>query len=240
MQINQINNYPSSKTSFKGYDARQLKGFLVHENFRGIGRDMLEIGKKEGFKVYSFFSKNGSQFCREGVPNINWMGLEWIQDIFTFRNKSLLTNATIREAKAIKEFFGLESINNGKGMTYDMGRKYIAGGNFYIVKNGEQEEALVGANDINNYLEGSNGPTIDEIKQMLNVEKVISVPQIDYHIDLFIRPLDKKRVLLADDEMGLNVLREIKEKIIEKIANLSEKLKDYVIFSHNLLTFYHK
>jgi hypothetical protein len=39
------------------------------------------------------------------------------------------------------------------------------------------------------------------------------LPQMDYHLDLFIRPLDKKRILVADDRKTLNVLKEGVQKL---------------------------
>ena len=41
------------QNSFKGYDARPLKGFIMNSNNGGIASEMLNIGKKEGFKIFS-------------------------------------------------------------------------------------------------------------------------------------------------------------------------------------------
>jgi hypothetical protein len=41
---------------------------------------------------------------------------------------------------------------------------------------------------------------------MYGVDKVTVLPQMDFHLDLFIRPLDNKRILLADDSMTSNIL----------------------------------
>ena len=43
----------TSDTNFKGYDARALKGFLMSSNCQNIALEMSNIGKKEGFKIYS-------------------------------------------------------------------------------------------------------------------------------------------------------------------------------------------
>ena len=38
--------------SFKGYDARPLKGFIMMTNYGGIANEMANIGTKESFDVF--------------------------------------------------------------------------------------------------------------------------------------------------------------------------------------------
>lgn len=217
MQINPNYNY-----TFKGYDARPLKGFLMAENLRGIGNEMAEIGKKEGFKIFSLFGRCNHKICKEGPSDFNWMGYDpWTQDYWTITRNSILTNASRQETEAIKNFFGLSSINNGNGTTFLTEQKHIPGGNCYIVKSGDSEEILIGeynANPIH-----SANYSAEEIKYMYGVDKVISIPQIDYHIDLFLRPLDNKRILLNDDKMGLEILKTMKDKLTKHISTIPEE-----------------
>lgn len=218
MQINSTNNF-----SFKGYDARPLKGFLMSENLRGIQDEMAAIGKKEGFKVFSILNKGGKSICKEGPSAFSWMMMNdpWAQDYWTFRKDSLLTNSSTSESEAIKSFFALSTINNGKNIIHESAKKHIAGGNLYIVKNGDKEDIFVGMDEINfDNTYNPNKLTIQEIKEIYDAERVIPIPQMDYHIDLFIRPLDNKRVLLADDEMSLKILEEMKNKISEHIKTI--------------------
>jgi hypothetical protein len=58
---------------------------------------------------------------------------------------------------------------------------------------------------------------------MYSTDKVIVLPQMDFHLDLFIRPLDNKRVLLADDDMTLEILKTNMQKIKDYAANLDEE-----------------
>jgi len=51
MQINQQQNNLSN-ISFKGYDARKLRGFLMATNYSNIANEMSKIGRKEGFDVF--------------------------------------------------------------------------------------------------------------------------------------------------------------------------------------------
>lgn len=214
MQINPTYNY-----SFKGYDARPLKGFLMAENLRGIQDEMAAIGKKEGFKIYSLIGRYNRRTCQEGTTEFSWMGYEpWTQDYWTITKNSLLSNAPQQETESIKNFFGLNSINNGKGLTFLTEQKHIPGGNCYIVKSGNTEEILIGEYNANP--EHSANYSAEEIKSMYGVDKVISIPQIDYHIDLFLRPLDNKRILLNDDKMSIEILKTMKDKLIKHISTI--------------------
>ena len=97
-----------------------------------------------------------------------------------------------------------------------MQRKYhIPGGNIFIVKGNNGNEIIVGKTELENF-------SIDDIKAYYDVQKIIVLPQMDYHLDLFIRPLDKKRILLADDDLTIKTL----EKGIDKINNYISSLKD--------------
>ena len=55
---------------------------------------------------------------------------------------------------------------------------------------------------------------------MYSCDKMTILPQMDYHLDLFIRPLDKKRVLVADDRKTLDVLKDGFQKLHNFILTL--------------------
>ena len=79
---------------------------------------------------------------------------------------------------------------------------HIAGGNLFIAKNKKGKEfIIVGENDTRKYLP-------EEIRLMYGIDNVIVLPQMDYHLDLFIRPLNNGKVLVADDKMSMKVLTE--------------------------------
>ena len=49
------------RPSFKGYDARPLKGFLLTSNYKGIAQELRQIGEKHGFDVFMLRSGNISK-----------------------------------------------------------------------------------------------------------------------------------------------------------------------------------
>ena len=121
--------------------------------------------------------------------------IKWAQDIATVTpNKNVLTNST---------WYAL-----GEGIAQKHGSKpvyssyhHISGGNLFYVKNGLEENLLLGMDEKNRH----KGQTA-RMKKLFGVDKIMYVPQMDYHLDLFIRPLDKKRILVANDDMTIKML----------------------------------
>lgn len=187
MNVQSINN-----TSFKGYDARPLKGFFMGAESQGVLNEMQNIGKKEGFKIYTKLRNVPHQICGEYMRGYG--GFEtmetWAQDLWTFCKRKLLTSSS-NNAQKIANYFGASQTHVGN---------HLAGGNFFIVNNNGEDELIVGKDALEKF-------TLDDLKKIYEVNKVHILPQMDFHIDLFIRPLDKKRVLVADDNLSLQILK---------------------------------
>ena len=272
-----INNYPNTpKTSFKGYDARKLSGFIMNSNYAGIASDMKKIGDIEGFKVYLFAGINDfpklktDDFKIENTP----AGC-WAQDMWGIVKNTLVTCEDTKKSEILKNTFNLISnpiqekvrdrinlnqikdylktmldlpyicvdgkskveltdgvfldsklydaeIKINKSIYRDLCKKtHIKGGNYFLTKdkNGE-DELLIGSNELKNF-------KLEELKEMFKTDKIHVIPQADYHLDLFIRPLKDKKVLVADDEMMLKALNKGYNTIRDLMDELSdnEKLK---------------
>lgn len=104
---------------------------------------------------------------------------------------------------------------------------HVKGGNYFLTKgeNGE-EELLIGQNELKKF-------TIPELKEMFMTDKIHIIPQADYHLDLFMRPLKDKKVLIADDNMMCKLLadgfKRIQEMIISKPRNERMQYKDVFV-----------
>ena len=83
------NNKSSSQISFKGYDARALKGFLVMSNYKNIANELTSICKKEGVDVF-FTTGSSPIFKNEILPNATKFEGNWAQDVYTFLKNELL------------------------------------------------------------------------------------------------------------------------------------------------------
>lgn len=87
---------------------------------------------------------------------------------------------------------------------------HIQGGNVFIVKNGDNDSVIVGKDELQNFSK-------KEIQTMFETKDLTILPQMDFHLDLFIRPLDNKRILLADDSKSLEVLQNGIDKILKYV-----------------------
>lgn len=244
--------------TFKGYDARPLKGFLMSSNCYGIADEMYKIGQKEGFRIYSPFGGLLENKCDEIVPPYTTNGSLWAQDYWTIVKNKLLTLKTTDPTGSILKFFGLKYDITEKctretpqfmklnqdifGLFADTAREnpedvkaafiakkdelnslyqkaHIPGGNLFIVKDGKEDVIIVGKNELAKY-------DTEDIQEMYDVKNVIILPQMDYHLDLFIRPLDDKRVLVADDKITLDILHKGLQKFKNYLNTLPQDEAD--------------
>ena len=230
--------------NFKGYDVRPLKGFVMSCNPHNIASEMNHIGQKEGFKVYSFVDK---QLKEEVPPKSKMQTFMWAQDLWTVANNKLHTFFNNQYSNELLNIFNLNTDNlqvnkrksswflkeiakNNGNATSALDKSHIPGGNFYVVKNHEKEdELLIGKDELAKY-------NLDEIKEIFNTKKVTVLPFMDYHIDLFVRPLENKVILLTDDNLSLKALRNGHKKISEFIKQLSDK-QEILKYSNSMKKF---
>ena len=229
MKCSQLNNL-----NFKGYDARHLNAVLVTDTGvgGGISRELKEIGQKSNFDVL-VLTKDGVTNISQtnNIPAVN-ASPPWIQDyvLFTPNNKILIDGMRLKFLEPLLKFF--------KRTVYPI-CDYLKGGNIFFVKSGNKTELLVGKDDMTRNFLLSQEKGREAIKDIFGIDKIISVPQMDFHLDLSIRPLDKKRVLIADDNMMLKILKQGAEKV-QKAAEkedddfskksyelLAKKISDY-------------
>ena len=219
------------------------------QNPHGIASEMMSIGKKENFKIF-FFSKDKTHFTANAdfhrSSDIN--SELWAQDIWTIAKGKLFSLDFNKQADFIREFFGLKKdltqivmrnqtdYKNAMSELYKISPLYkedpecfsklymdlynirhgthISGGNMYLVKIADDKEGLlVGRDELKKF-------TKDEIKTMYGASKLTSLPQMDYHADLFIRPLDNKQILLADDSLTIKCMQNMLDKLSEYKKNL--------------------
>lgn len=256
-----MNIQPISQNTFKGYDARPLKGFLMSSNYLGIADEMAKIGQKERFKIYSPFGGPNRNICKEMVPPnskrcVNlWAQDYWsiVKDKLFFLEKDTIANSImkffnlkpdftekiVRETPRFREinsdlwglFIEAAKINpDDPKLTFSrlrgereeiLKQAHISGGNLFIIDDGESEIGLVGEDELIKYDE-------DEITGMYGLDDVIVLPQMDFHVDLFIRPLNNKKILLADDMLSLEILENGLQKLHEYKLNSKDTKLDEI------------
>lgn len=218
-----MNIQNTSNLNFKGYDARRLKGFFMCANPGGIIDNMQYIGRKEGFDIYSKVYRNGEIICDKAIADaIPYKDrVIWSQDVWTFTKDKLLTSQSKVKSSPISTHFNLKKVDN---------QKHISGGNIFITNNNGIDELFIGEKELEKV-------TIPELKEKYNTEKIHILPQMDYHLDLFIRPLDNKKILVADDNLTLEVLEKGKYNFFEFMSR--KNLKNNPIAQTILFNFEH-
>ena len=240
-----------SQSNFKGYDARPLKGFLMSGNPGCTALEMRSIGRKEGFKIFTA----GKTVTEEIPPAYPRKNKIWAQDMWTILKNRLLTSEISDISAGIKEFFNLQENNplqapklnailkkikeapiiikcNEEEVDFAHStsssimanhrikeQTHIPGGNTYIVRGDTEDELIIGKDELDKY-------SIDEIKEIFNVNKVTILPQMDYHIDLFIRPLDNKKILVTDDNLTIEILKDGLKKLEDYRKTLSYQKRE--------------
>lgn len=104
---------------------------------------------------------------------------------------------------------------------------HVKGGNYFITKGSDgKDEVLIGQDELKKF-------DLEQLKEMFQTEKIHVIPQADYHLDLFMRPLKDKKVLIADDNLMSQILddgfNKIKKFILSKPQNEREQYRDVFV-----------
>lgn len=86
------------------------------------------------------------------------------------------------------------------------------GGNLFVTNNNGKNSLLIGKDSMSLF-------NFFHLKKSFGVEKINSIPQGDFHNDLFIRPLKDNHVLVCDDDLTMNHIK-------RGIANLTELMEN--------------
>lgn len=185
--------------SFKGYDARPLKSLLMRDSCLldtlPVAKELEKIGKKHGFGIlfegYDVLEKLPSDKFNSR------MVLPWMQDYIHILKDKIITVGGFNRPQVAEKFLN-------KPVENVVCEKFVKGGNVYIVKKDGTEKIIVGEDDC--------------IKAMglFKHFDICQIPQADYHIDLFIRPLKDGNILVADDKMTLNILKSARDKLAKE------------------------
>lgn len=212
--------------SFKGYDARRLQGFAMSTNFKNIASEMIKIGKKEGFDLFFYSDEEKILSKKDAIEESYFFKNAWIQDYISIINKKLIYDKP-EIANAFSSFFGVKEHHFQQLFRKKVIDKkhqkdaaaltstHVPGGNFFIAKNKNgTEKVLIGRNNLNKHY-----PIF--LNRLFDDKEIVTLPQMDYHLDLFIRPLNNGIVLVADDKLTINAISASIQKIESTLSKLS-------------------
>lgn len=173
--------------SFKGYDATPLNAIYYEKSkYNDFFHDeMSEIAEQENFKI-------------RRAPD----ELKWTQDYKTIidskKRPLMLVSWKVEEPylKEVKKSFRLN---------HRVGKNYVTGGNCYIGKlpNGEKW-MLVGEDEVEH-----QGKIPIAREYDIKPKNIFAVPQQNFHIDMFLRPIGYPYILVDNPELSLQKLQQM-------------------------------
>lgn len=201
----------TDKISFTGYDARPLRALLMRDayadtRYESLIKELSAIGREHSFDVFVQDAKkvvNGNMYSAEKSLKLPILDREnvWLQDNMTISpNGKMFANffadrLNMRFASFLKLPLFLRNY-------------HLQGGNFFFIKDKGKTSLLLGVDDI-------IGCNLGKIRQDFDLNEIYTVSQPDFHLDLGLRPLKNKTVLLNDDRLTLAEL----EKGIKSAEN---------------------
>ena len=191
--------------NFKGYDALPLKAVHIEEYTSSpIEYELKQIAQNEGFEI-----RSGLDYCK------------WAQDfkMIIEKNKKpfIVANYNVGEdyLNQMQSKYGIPSATN----------PFIAtGGNTFIGKypNGEKW-MLIGIDELD-----TKSPEYISQEYGVKKENIFPIPQQNYHLDMFMRPIGFPYILVDNPELSKKKLAslDIKSSPIDYL-NLNKNFKDY-------------
>ena len=165
--------------NFKGYDALPLKAVHYEDSpfTRAFDDEMRSIAQKEGFEI-----KSAKGSCK------------WLQDNVTYIERDKKPFMLTRDSFAVDSFV---ANSKGFGIPQDYSVNYSIGGNTFIGKNSSGERwMLVGEDEIDRIGKHTIAKTYD-----VKIKNIYAIPQQNYHLDMFLRPIGYPFVLVDNPSL---------------------------------------
>ncbi len=206
--------------TFTGYDAtRPLQGLFVSDKRCA---DALKNFSNE-MEVDVFTPSIVSKSIRKEQAEIASQNkFIWAQDYVTVvENRGILFDSTRDYLKRVLRS-SADGLSKSLKIPAFKSEPHLRGGNFFICDVNGSKKLLVSDNKVDFYPQ-------DLTKKLFGVEEICSIPSLDWHIDLFVRPLDNGNVLVADykkTEEGLNAgLETLREHVTRDDITTEQKVQ---------------
>ena len=119
------------------------------------------------------------------------VGAPWTQDGITF-----MPNGKVISSQ------GGAHLGNKYGYEYFEPKRHLAGGNCIFATNKKGETVILKAN------KGENEEVLKELTKDYGL-RIVQLPTVDFHADLFVTPIGDGKVFVADDELTLKKMEEM-------------------------------
>jgi len=204
-----------SNISFMGYDAIPIKNVYFEQVcFDDFKKSIVSVAKQEKFGIKKVIDDR-----------------KWIQDSKSFVEKD--NGAYVACESGVLSAF-VNEMKYKHGISAEQKFGFCTGGNVFIGKNYFGEKwMLVGEDDFRNY---SYDDDIEYVATTYGVDKknIFPIPQQNFHLDLFIRPIGYPYVLVNSPKLVFENLEKIQDGSIEA----KELLKNAKMFYQNKDRYY--
>ena len=225
MLINNIQN--TGKTNFRGYDACPLKTLYtqdLEEDFEvEMFKQLHKIGIKEGFDVVAAHNNKLYHYTEDIKAKGRSNNCAWAQDNKIFirengKNKLLIPDICV-DTPVLDSAYKFSELAKTEKI---LSNTNFEGGNVFLGKKPDGENyALIGedifATNLVNSLYTMQNPDKNTVLKNLaetfkvKEENIFIVPQANWHIDIFLRPIGFPYVLINNPEMAIENLEELKK-----------------------------
>lgn len=225
-------NKPISRhqPTFQGYFAAPLKNIHI-QGFNppfvslSVAKKLEEQTRHQDFDIL-IHTGSGVKSLRQS-PNTQTIhpisGVKkWLQDTITFlEGHTILLPASMTNNKA------LSKIIKDMGATEKASKSNLQGGDFFIGKNKKGEKFIIVGEE---EFKGGKGHLYDTKEEAIKLiandfniseENVFFIKNMDYHLDVDIRPLNYPYVLVQDDQLMEKTLEE------NGLGEISRRMKAY-------------
>lgn len=180
--------------NFKGHEARKLDALVVQNrkhNANIIFEQLNNIAMQHKLRVIQ---------APKDAPT-------WIQDyiVITPEKKAL---GYLAHSDELTKQCGFEKIDSNNPLNFKSDTS--EGGNIFYVKNKDNQNILI-------YSKDEKTDCLLGLEKEYNVAKIIELPKADYHTDLFITPIGDNKILVANDNL-----------MLEEITKMSQKISDFI------------
>lgn len=196
-------NMTIPQISFKGYDACPIKNvYIDRSKFSPFYREMRNISSLENFELVD-------------VPDVT----KWSQDNKTVVNKNGIKFLIHGENICLdtKNFF------KKHGITPCLSHYFATGGNCFIGKNSNKDSWLLVGWD--SCKRKDNKPEIAKAYG-IDEKNVYVLPQQDFHLDMFLRPVGYPYVLVNDPALVIENLKKLDDGS-DEVRNLIDYHENY-------------
>ena len=187
----ELNCKKSNQIAFKGFEARKLQAIVTNGCYgdKVLLKELDAIAKQNGILLL----------------NTNKGRTPWAQDGTIISSDGRIFGEDLPQ-KVFRDLKGLD--------IQDDGLLFDKGGNYFQVKNKVGEKILL-SGFYNQMFENSDeclnedGLRHSEVitKKLFGCDRLVEIPQADFHIDLFLTPIGDNKILLCDDELTIEYIK---------------------------------